>query len=260
VTRRRHALYQSCSTAAQDSAFGAHDGLQPAHRGRRSFELLWLALSCARWMPPGLSLLAEPFRVQQPGPVSAAVACRYDLHGMATCTCAGSRVGGAGQLPGHRQRGRRTGEGEGDAPKPPKPRLGRASRGCALSSRRVDRLSLSRREWTADGHASFAKGFPRFRAPVRLSSARRRGPCTADRSWPGSCICRGMDDVVSIRPKPDRRGADRLEFQPCRLCGTDPVVALRAPDLLVLRCPGCGDVHSIPKPGRSVALSSADDH
>jgi hypothetical protein len=61
----------------------------------------------------------------------------------------------------------------------------------------------------------------------------------------------GIDEVPAIRPKPDRRGPDRLEFPPCRVCGLEEaVVVLRTFDVLHLRCPDCGDARPIGKPGR----------
>jgi hypothetical protein len=62
-----------------------------------------------------------------------------------------------------------------------------------------------------------------------------------------------MTDVLTIRPKPDRRGPDRLEFPLCRVCGlADHVVVLRTPYVVHLRCPECGDLRPIGKPRREL--------
>jgi hypothetical protein len=63
-----------------------------------------------------------------------------------------------------------------------------------------------------------------------------------------------MNDVVTIRRKPDRRGPDRLEFPLCRVCGlADHVVVLRTDYVVHLRCPECGDLRPIGKPRRELA-------
>jgi len=62
-----------------------------------------------------------------------------------------------------------------------------------------------------------------------------------------------MNDVVTIRPKPDRRAPDRLVFPLCRVCGlADHVVVLRTPHVVHLRCPECGDARPIGKPRRDL--------
>jgi predicted RNA-binding Zn-ribbon protein involved in translation (DUF1610 family) len=62
-----------------------------------------------------------------------------------------------------------------------------------------------------------------------------------------------MDDVLTIRPKPDRRAPDRLEFPLCRVCGSaDHVVVLRTDYVVHLRCPECGDARPIGKPRRDL--------
>ena len=62
-------------------------------------------------------------------------------------------------------------------------------------------------------------------------------------------VSRGMGDVLTFRPKPDRRAPDRLVFPLCRVCGfADAVVVMRALFVIWVRCCDCGDLRAIKKP------------
>jgi len=70
---------------------------------------------------------------------------------------------------------------------------------------------------------------------------------------PDLCFQPGMNDAITIRPKPDRRAPDRLQVPPCRVCGlADHVVVLRTPYEVHLRCPECGDFRPLGKPRREL--------
>jgi hypothetical protein len=62
-----------------------------------------------------------------------------------------------------------------------------------------------------------------------------------------------------VGPVADRRRANRPALEWCPACGgSDAKVVLRTDFVVYARCPDCGDVRAVPKPGVNAALFPSD--
>jgi len=65
--------------------------------------------------------------------------------------------------------------------------------------------------------------------------------------------------ISPVGPVVDRRRANRPALEWCPACGgSDAKVVLRTDFVVYARCPDCGEVRAVPKPGVKTALFPPD--